>query len=73
MQSRELYKIPLATVCQWTGAETPPGDGPAQFKGHTDWEMSCPQAGAEDRESERERSTCLLSVLCLKGSDAHVN
>ena len=71
MQSRELYKIPLATVCQWTGAETPPGDGPAQFKGHTDWEMSCPQAGAEDRE--RGRMTCLLSVLSLKGSDAHVN
>lgn len=46
---------PLVTVRQWTGAKTPPWDGPAQFQGFTDWEeTSCPQSGAEDRETERE-------------------
>lgn len=46
---------PLVTVRQWTGAKTPPWDGPAQFQGFTDWEeTSCPQSGAEDRETVRE-------------------
>ena len=46
---------PLVTVHQWTGAKTPPWDGPAQFQGFTDWEeKSCPQSGAEDRERESE-------------------
>ena len=35
-------------------SQDPTRDGPAQLKGHTDWEMRCPQPGAEDRERERE-------------------